>query len=236
MVLGFFWAEFGIWSGVFLTSVVEIILQIRLHALYNKNKKIFAMVSVLFFCEVASMCVIGGLYTHLHVKSRAFAVAVPGTPFCKGVTPSFLFAFQIPLMGFDFILLCLVLYRCIAQYRNVPDKSWSTAVIMSIIIRDSVLYFLSVFLVYLLNTVMWSAGPTDLFPLASTWAVVIPTTACSRLLINMKKAGASSHHHVSLPECLPALSFKHSDVGSQSTQSDVSSVVDIRRYDTDNSV
>ncbi|KAF5386062.1 hypothetical protein D9615_002702 [Tricholomella constricta] len=152
-----------------------LILQFRVHALYNQNKIVFFVVSALFIVEVGSMCIIGGLYTH--VRLQAPAVPILGTPFCPNSTDaSYLFAFQIPLMGFEFILLCLVLFKGILHYRGLQGTSWSTSRIVSVLLRDSLLYFLSIFTVLLINTMMWEVGPATLYPLAATWPVAPSNT------------------------------------------------------------
>ncbi|KAF5376230.1 hypothetical protein D9615_008544 [Tricholomella constricta] len=159
-----------------IMAAVTVVLQFRVHALYNQNKIVLFVVSALFVVEVGSMCVIGGLYAHVRLQTPA--VPIPGTPFCQNsTTASYLFAFQIPLIGFEFILLCLVLFKGILHYRILQDATWSTSRILSVLLRDSVLYFLSIFAVLLINTIMWEVGPPTLFPLAATWPVGPSITA-----------------------------------------------------------
>ncbi|KAF5376270.1 hypothetical protein D9615_008555 [Tricholomella constricta] len=147
-----FWTQFGLWA----------------------DKIVLVVVSALFLVEIGSMFIIGGLWAR-HSDKTKLTKAVPGTPLCtagNASIPTYLYALQIPYMGFEFILMCLVLFKGVTHFRAFRKTSLSPSRVISLVLRDSV-------------------GPPDLFPLATTWSVVIPTTACSRILINMRKAGAS---------------------------------------------
>lgn len=79
-------------------------------------------------------------------------------PICSSIIPDKFFAFwygltplhsthllnpvhRIPVMTFDFILLVLVTSRAIVHHRSLSDNSWSSSVLMSILVRDSLFYF-----------------------------------------------------------------------------------------------
>ena len=47
------------------------------------------------------------------------------------------------MLGFDFVLLVLSVWKSVQHYRTLPDISvqWRGAHLMNIMVRDSVLYF-----------------------------------------------------------------------------------------------
>jgi hypothetical protein len=45
-------------------------------------------------------------------------------------------------MIFDMIVLFLVVRKAYIHYQTLPDRSWSNATLMAVLVRDSVFYFL----------------------------------------------------------------------------------------------
>ena len=110
-------------------------------------------------------------------------------------------------MGFDFIMLVLVAYKAFEHYRCLPDKYWRGARLMTVIGRDSLVYFLwyvsfivlrlvesdalalgqSTFSVFLVTTLLWNLAPIDLFQLATSYSVVVPPAVGARLLLNIRR-------------------------------------------------
>ncbi|KAG0699003.1 hypothetical protein DFH29DRAFT_877582 [Suillus ampliporus] len=93
--------------------------------------------------------------------------------------------FRIPMMGLDFVLVVLAGYKSLQHYFKVPDKTWSGAHLMRTFARDSILYFLCNFLVYLFSTLLGKFGPSEYFQLGAITITVIPPISANRLLINM---------------------------------------------------
>ncbi|KAG0699007.1 hypothetical protein DFH29DRAFT_877585 [Suillus ampliporus] len=93
--------------------------------------------------------------------------------------------FRIPMMGLDFVLVVLAGYKSLQHYFQVPDKTWSGAHPMRTFARDSILYFLCNFLVYLFSTLLGKFGPSEYYQLGAITITVIPPISANRLLINM---------------------------------------------------
>lgn len=108
-------------------------------------------------------------------------------------------------MIFDGIVLLLVGRKAYIHYQTLPDKSWSNATLMAVLVRDSVMYFLwSVYyplrplriilttlsnvVVFLSVTLLWRYGPQELATVANSWSLVVPSTSAGRLLLNMRSA------------------------------------------------
>ncbi|KAH9478051.1 hypothetical protein JR316_0010288 [Psilocybe cubensis] len=90
------------WTGLIGCMLAEGILQIRLYALYSLNKKILALMLVVFIASTATSAWIMG--TALS-SVTATAVQIPGGAFCvpANVTPHF-YAFWIPMLAFETLL------------------------------------------------------------------------------------------------------------------------------------
>ena len=46
------------------------------------------------------------------------------------------------MISYDAVLLILVCYKAYEHFKLMPDKAWSGARLMNVLVRDSVLYFL----------------------------------------------------------------------------------------------
>ena len=107
-------------------------------------------------------------------------------------------------MGFDFILLVLVLFKSYQHYRPMPGESWRGARLMNVIARDSGIYFFwyvnegvhetillisaSSFSTFLVNALLWNLVPLDLFQLATCYTAMIGPAVGARLILNIRKA------------------------------------------------
>ncbi|KAJ7431246.1 hypothetical protein B0H11DRAFT_2131577 [Mycena galericulata] len=131
------------WTGLIACMIAEVILQMRLYALYFLNKKVLALMVVAFLASSASSAVImGKVLSGLAARSHP----IPSMPtFCYPVAtsvPSYFFAFWIPIIAFESLLCGLALYRGFQTFRASGTLFQSGRHLVSILIRDSVLYFL----------------------------------------------------------------------------------------------
>ncbi|KAJ7640766.1 hypothetical protein DFH06DRAFT_621737 [Mycena polygramma] len=207
------WAKFQVFSALFCAFIVEVIMQIRLHALYGHNKQLIFVVTLL--------CV-GQLMTQ-----------VPDTPwtlpFCNNVIPNHFYPYWIAFMIFDMIVLLLVARKAYIHYQTLPDKSWSNSMLMAVLVRDSVLYFLCNVVVFLSTTLLWRYGPQGLATVANSWSLVVPSTSAGRLLLNMRSAYRPASDRITTGGLsgLGSLHFNWADSESQgaSPEGELNSVV-----------
>ncbi|KAJ7691620.1 hypothetical protein B0H17DRAFT_844161, partial [Mycena rosella] len=94
--------------------------------------------------------------------------------------------FRIAFMIFDMIVLLLVARKAYIHYQTLPDKDWSHATLMAVLMRDSIAYFLCNVIVFLTTTLLWRYGPQGLATIANSWSLVVPSTSAGRLLLNMR--------------------------------------------------
>ncbi|KAJ7336733.1 hypothetical protein DFH08DRAFT_964696 [Mycena albidolilacea] len=162
---GFAGEAVGIILSLVCIGGAQVIMQLRVHALYGQNRRLKIALSCLFIFEEANelaMMLTTGL--------------------------EFLFAYPIPSMVFDTILLILVVYKTyLIQREETVDKSWTGVRLVRLMFRDSVMYFACTVGFNLFNLLIWILGPYDLFTAGTAWAVSVPVMAASRVLLNMRK-------------------------------------------------
>ncbi|KAJ6495367.1 hypothetical protein C8R45DRAFT_986986 [Mycena sanguinolenta] len=173
-------------------------MQIRLHAMYGHNKQLIFVVSLLCIGELMSMA---SLSLIRFPTSFSGLAQVPDTtwtlPFCNNVIPDHFYPYWIAFMIFDTIVFLLVVRKAYMHYQTLPDKSWMNATLMTILVRDSVFYFLCNVVVFLGTTLLWRYGPQSLATIANSWSLVVPSTSAGRLLLNMRNAHKPSSDHIS---------------------------------------
>ncbi|KAG1856625.1 hypothetical protein DFJ58DRAFT_727073 [Suillus subalutaceus] len=159
----------------------QVILQHRVFALYGYDKKIVVPVSVLFitiFSFMMMMAVIVYLYEKDH-EAQIFGAC------CLLGSVDWLYLFWVPMMGLDFVLVVLAGYKSLQHYFRVPDKTWSGARLMRTFARDSVLYFICNFLIYLFSTLLGKFGSSVYYQLGAITITVVPPVSANHLLINL---------------------------------------------------
>ncbi|KAJ7315426.1 hypothetical protein DFH08DRAFT_972123 [Mycena albidolilacea] len=180
--------EFWDCKAIICVAMTQVIMQMRIHALYNQNRALKIILSLLFVFEISAE------FTMAIAKiatAHPTIAPIPGlqTPlsFCDEKIPKYFFAFPIPLMGFESILFALSLYKGYIHYQESPNKAWFGSRLVGIIFRDSILFFACGFSMYLLNVLIWALGPYDLFTLSTGWEISVPALAATRVLINMRE-------------------------------------------------
>ncbi|KAG1819786.1 uncharacterized protein BJ212DRAFT_1555326 [Suillus subaureus] len=147
-----------------IVANIEMILQLRLYALYAYDKRIVLPVSALFVAVFSGMMVMAVIiyqYENNHKAEIFGACAILG----------------VPMMGLDLVLVLLAGYKSLQHYFQVPDKTWSGARLMRTFARDSIIYFLC--------TLLGRFGPGEYYQLGAITVTVVPPISANRLLINM---------------------------------------------------
>ncbi|TFK31415.1 hypothetical protein BDQ12DRAFT_694192, partial [Crucibulum laeve] len=165
-------------------------MQIRLHALYGQNRTLIIVVSILFVLAIGSNATLTTMGVVSMFKLSQYGTAIiPGTPFCLFAIPEKFYAYSIPLLFFEFVLVCLVAYKVFDHCRSTPDKTWTIRKVVKIMLRDSVLSFVAVDIICSANVLVWKYREYNFFNLVLNWGGLLPSIIASRILINMRKAG-----------------------------------------------
>ncbi|KAG2107986.1 uncharacterized protein F5147DRAFT_179365 [Suillus discolor] len=167
--------------ALLLVANIQMILQHRIYALYAYDKRIVIPVSMLFiaiFSTMMVMAVVVYLYEKDH-EAQIFGAC------CLLGSMEWLYLFWVPMMGLELVLVVLAGHKSLQHYFQVPDKTWSGARLMRTFARDSVLYFLCNFLIYLFSTLLGKFGPSVYYQLGAITISVVPPVSANHLLINM---------------------------------------------------
>ncbi|KAJ7769204.1 hypothetical protein DFH07DRAFT_292712 [Mycena maculata] len=190
----------GIILSIVCVGGAQVVMQLRVHALYGQNRALKTIVSLLFFAAVSSELgiAIGKLATD-HVYIQAIPFLIDPLELCVDTVPKFLIFYPLPMMLFDAILLILVVYKAyliqVEETSATTENTWTSARLVRIMFRDSVIYFVCTVGVNLFNLLMWALGPYDLFTVGTAWGVTVPVMAASRILFSMRTA----YHHPTSP-------------------------------------
>ncbi|KAF8580632.1 hypothetical protein K439DRAFT_289992 [Ramaria rubella] len=104
---------------------------------------------------------------------------------CYVFITQFDFITWIPPLMFEAFLCFLMLYKAWTLYHGDLNDP-----LLRLIIRDSVLYFLTMFAVLLANCLFWALSshvPFSLPDVAVNWSVAVPCALGSRLLLNIRE-------------------------------------------------
>lgn len=174
-------------TGVAVCVVSEIILLMRLYVLYLLNKKVLVVMLVGFVIASGFAAAIMGVVMQ---NVTATVVTLPGLrSMCvpHNISSRF-YTFWIPFLGFESLLCALALYRGFQTFRMDKSVYTSSRLLIRVLIRDSVLYYLAVFAAYFTNMLMWMAAPASLLELPIGFAVAMSCVLGNRMMFNIRQA------------------------------------------------
>ncbi|TFK50494.1 hypothetical protein OE88DRAFT_262570 [Heliocybe sulcata] len=172
-------------------GVVEVILQLRLHALFERRLSIVILVTALFVLTVSAsiiLAVMVGLgaegMDEITKDIRENGVCSMGLDYSLK-----------PIFAFDGCILLLLAYRFVQHAHSrsrmhVPTFWGYGGRIFAIFTRDSIWYYLSVLATFSIRGVGSAICPAIEDNIPIVWAFVIPTASASSMILNMGLASA----------------------------------------------
>ncbi|KIK42839.1 hypothetical protein CY34DRAFT_82912 [Suillus luteus UH-Slu-Lm8-n1] len=156
-------------------SFLSAILQLRVWAIYDRSRRILSWMIILSTIEVAAMALLIGL-TIVRVEKFP-VVSTPVGCLFEGLAPLSAI-FWTPALILEPIICILVLKKVFLDQQQRTELATFLA-------RDSLLYFLVIFMQLIASTIVWARFPSyiDLF---MPWSVALPSLLCNRLLLNMR--------------------------------------------------
>ncbi|KDQ58856.1 hypothetical protein JAAARDRAFT_646349 [Jaapia argillacea MUCL 33604] len=148
-----------IWATVIPVWTVQVIMQFRVYALYNRAKWVLALNLDVFHnptCDV----------THMPPDA---------------VGP------WISAMAFEGILFLLVLYKTVVHLLQLNYPLTRNSV-TQVLLRDNIFYFVVVFSIYCLTVLAWYTFPIIWIEIFSNLNVAVTCILGSRLILNIRKA------------------------------------------------
>ncbi|KAF9254445.1 hypothetical protein L218DRAFT_968146 [Marasmius fiardii PR-910] len=173
------------WTGLIACLISESILQMRLYALYSLNRKVLIMMVGTFLLTSATAAAIMGI-----VLSKLTAISMtlrPGLSVCVPLTiSSEFYSFWIPILTFETVLCCLALFRGYQTFRTSGSPFQSGRKLVGMLIRDSVVYFLIMFAIYLINLLVF-ATRLYFIEAAIGWSIALSCVLGNRVMLNVRK-------------------------------------------------
>ncbi|GLB38914.1 hypothetical protein LshimejAT787_0600760 [Lyophyllum shimeji] len=174
------------WTGLIACMIAEVILQMRLYAMYSLNKKVLAVMGGCFIVATAASAFVLG-----SVLSKITATAFPLTPnliFCvpSNISHQF-FVFWIPMLAFETLMCGLALYKGYETFRTSGSRFRTGRYLVGILIRDSVLYFLVMFATYLTNLLVWITASQNLLEIPIGFSVALSCVMGNHIVLNVRQ-------------------------------------------------
>ncbi|GBE84248.1 hypothetical protein SCP_0602260 [Sparassis crispa] len=177
------WYKWQGWTGVVTFVLAEMILQLRLYALYFFSKKVLIiMASTCIIATAFSAVVMGWVLSGISASSDA----IPGIKFCvaTGVSHHF-WTFWVPMLVSESVLCVLALYRGFENYYGGTLFRTGKRLV-EVLIRDSVFYFVVMFATYLVNAIVFIVGTSNEVEVPIGFAVALSCVLGNRLCLNVR--------------------------------------------------
>ncbi|KAI0317213.1 hypothetical protein OF83DRAFT_1283573 [Amylostereum chailletii] len=178
------------------TLCVQAILQLRVYALYEKSKKMRYFLASCCAVEVAVMAVFLGI-TLAHISELPVVSTSTGCYYSGIFSISALF--WLPALVFEPVLCLLVVWKAWGEdlldrlRRGRPRTALEDAVtadtskLVKVFARDSLIYFIGIFVELIINTVIWSHY-NRYINIVVPWSGALPSILGSRLFLHMREA------------------------------------------------
>jgi len=178
------WFRWQSWTALVGVMMAELILQVRLYALYFLDRGILLFMMASFVASTATAATIMGIVLS---SVDAHANLIPGLPFCipsnvKGYT----YAFWIPISAFESLLCGMAIFRGFQAFHYQLSFFKSGRHLVSLLLRDSIVYYLIVFATYFTNLVMWSTNQLGLIEIPGGFTMAMSCVMGNRLILNVR--------------------------------------------------
>ncbi|KAF5342609.1 hypothetical protein D9611_001402 [Ephemerocybe angulata] len=178
--------------GAISLWTIEIIMQIRIYALYSSSRKIALFNGVLFLISIGLFIWILATNAIGRADRIASAIRLP-LPGCPAINGGIAWAQWLPATGFEAVLFGFALYksfRTMFHQRKIHDK-WTVS---AVLLGDNILYFFGITALLIFNNVMASGSISKYIPWYSYGpfhaAMGIMTT---RMLMHLRKVAVRAH-------------------------------------------
>ncbi|KDR86026.1 hypothetical protein GALMADRAFT_235231 [Galerina marginata CBS 339.88] len=173
------------WTGLVGCMLADMILQMRIYALYTKNKRVTSLMMGFFVvCFTVSAWVMGSSLKGL----TAASTQIINGQFCVSpLIPPHFYIFWIPMLAFEFLLCSLAVIRAYESYSASSNPVFSGQRLFTILIRDSLVYFFAIGITYLTCLVVWILEQNILLEAPIGFSLAISCTLGSRMILNLRE-------------------------------------------------
>ncbi|KAH8087208.1 hypothetical protein BXZ70DRAFT_545077 [Cristinia sonorae] len=219
--VSYHWLRWQAATGVIIFVLGELILQLRIYAMYFGNRKILTLMAT---TTISCIVVATTLLMISLVKLQENSHLVPGMSFCAVIKlPKNFYAFWIPVLISETLLCGLALVQGLQTFFRLRGVYHTSRELLESLMRDSLLYFVTIFVVYVVNLTIWFSGNPATLEAAVGYAVTVTCVMGNRLCLNVRGMLQSNSELLSLSKTSPHISFvghisrRFNDVGQLST-------------------
>ncbi|KAM5545610.1 hypothetical protein V8D89_000648 [Ganoderma adspersum] len=176
------------------TLAVQVILQLRVYALYQKSRRIWLFLIFSCLVEIAVMAIFIGI-TLANIKGLP-VISTSNGCYYTGIFSISAF-FWLPALVYEPILFFMVLWKAkeedwLDYFRGwgtstVVDTGFNPGKLVKAFARDSLIYFVGIFIELATNTVIW-AHYNRYINVVVPWSGALPSILGSRLFLRMREA------------------------------------------------
>ncbi|PBK85704.1 hypothetical protein ARMGADRAFT_1087263 [Armillaria gallica] len=182
-------------TGAISLWSVEIVMQLRVYALFKCSKKVAVINGLLFSSSIAAF-----LWILIHNVERQGAVIADAVQLplagCPSIHPGIEWAQWIPATAYEIVLFSFAIVKTFGfMLNNMMRRHRQLEPLRSILLRDNILYFLAISCILVLNNLM-VVGVTKIpwFSFGPFHAAVGVLT--TRMLLNLRKAASRTQGNI----------------------------------------
>jgi len=218
------WLRVEAWIGLTSSWSVEVILQLRIYALYDRSRKIAVLLLSAFLLQMGCLIALL-LFGSLDILVVSESVGYLSR--CRAMSvPPLLWLLWVVFLVFECLLCFLAILKAYQRVKTEGKIPFSSGGLQDILLRDSVLYYILIMLVYTANIVLWVRQLPDSLDVMTGYAVAFPCVMGSRLMINVR-----SVHWNPLMHTIPSPSDISLHVPDTNTTPELSGVLDGKSAD-----
>lgn len=189
----FCFIDFGIilpGSGLNQIIVVDIILLVRLYAMYGRSKRVLYFLIGLY--TVCTCAAVGDLIP-IGIKAKGTANPAPGLTACVVTSEGKHFwSFWIAFIFYETVAFCMVIYKAYTDLTYTWTSRATSQRLLRVLYRDSLIYFAAIFALYIANSVSFSIQDTSINDIADGPTRVLIAIIGNRILFNLREEDARS--------------------------------------------
>ncbi|PPQ91732.1 hypothetical protein CVT25_013014 [Psilocybe cyanescens] len=126
----------------------------------------------------------------LSAENSIHAIAIHEEHFCDISFPRYAYGFWIPKLAFECFLCSLAIIRGLQHFKLYGLHYSTGARLIDIMIRDSILYFITIGITYLVCMVIWIVD-LDKLDVPVGFSVAISSTLCNRMIFKIHRIYAN---------------------------------------------
>ncbi|KAH7919945.1 hypothetical protein BV22DRAFT_836506 [Leucogyrophana mollusca] len=174
------------WPSAVLDWLMQIILQMRIYALYQRSNKVLSFTALGYLAEIIAMSTILGI-ANAHIV--AINEPIPGIGICSATNiPASFYRFWLPIIAFEGTLCLLALWVGIRDLVSGYRAQGINGVnVLEVLVKDSVFYFLCLVLACVVNAAMWQTLGESWLEVPEGFSIAAKVVIGCRLILNLPK-------------------------------------------------